>query len=159
MSVGQAGFVFARNWFIPGANTLNIFLRFFHGRGPPTTHHPHKSPSLIRWYFWGVVCKLSEPKKKQNTYHPQFFTRNVDRLFCGCCVDFAIWHGCCLDWISLCCELLPALYIFGACRMLFCKCVCFGPLSIVHAEEIGAINYKPPTAISQISDRCTTYFY
>ena len=24
-------------------------------RGPPTTHHPHKRPSLIKWYFSGSV--------------------------------------------------------------------------------------------------------
>ena len=22
--------------------------------GCQTTHHPHKTPSLIRWYFWGA---------------------------------------------------------------------------------------------------------
>ena len=32
--------------------------------GPPTTHHPHKRPSSSGGIFWGVVCELSEPKKK-----------------------------------------------------------------------------------------------
>ena len=34
-------------------------------RGSPTTHHPHKRPSSSDGIFeGGVVCELSEPKKK-----------------------------------------------------------------------------------------------
>ena len=33
-------------------------------RGPPTTHHTHKRPSSSSGNFGGVVCELSEPKKK-----------------------------------------------------------------------------------------------
>ena len=52
-------------------------------RGPPTTHHPHKRPSSSGGIFGGVVCELSEPKKRQNTHHPRFCTHDVDRRFCG----------------------------------------------------------------------------
>ena len=38
-------------------------------RGPPTTHHPHKNCRNLR--------------QRQNTHHPQFCTRGVDRRFCG----------------------------------------------------------------------------
>ena len=34
-------------------------------RGPRTTHHPHKRPSSSGGIFGGVVCELSEPKKKK----------------------------------------------------------------------------------------------
>ena len=31
----------------------------------------YRSWDGLRWYFWGVVCELSEPKQQQNTHHPQ----------------------------------------------------------------------------------------
>ena len=31
----------------------------------------------------GVVCELSEPEKRQNTHHPQLYTRDGDRQLCG----------------------------------------------------------------------------
>ena len=54
-------------------------------RGPPTTHHPHKGPSSssgsLGWGRWCANCR--NLRKRPNTYHPQFCTRDVDRRFCG----------------------------------------------------------------------------
>ena len=33
-------------------------------------HHPHKRPFISGGIFGGVVCELSEPKKKRNMHHP-----------------------------------------------------------------------------------------
>ena len=45
-------------------------------RGPPSTHHPHKRPSSSRGIFEGMVCELSEPKKKAKyAPPPQFYSR------------------------------------------------------------------------------------
>ena len=70
-------------WIFRGLGVRGATSGSQHYRGPPTTHHPHKRPSSSGGIFWGVVCELSEPKKKQNTHHPQFRTRDVDRRFCG----------------------------------------------------------------------------
>ena len=47
---------------------------------------PFGVPSSSGGNFLGrgvVVCEVSEPKKRQNTHHPQCYTSDVDRRFCG----------------------------------------------------------------------------
>ena len=56
------------------------------GRGPRTTHHPHKRPSSSGGIFgggggWCANCR--NLRKRQNSHHPQFCTRDVDCQLCG----------------------------------------------------------------------------
>ena len=61
-------------------------------RGPRTTHHPQKRPSSSGGIFGGVVCELSEPKKKAAKYAPPpvSHSRCCSSILWGWCVDFAV---------------------------------------------------------------------
>ena len=62
----------------------NMVVPYANNRGPPTTHHPHKRHSSSGGIFGGVVCELSEAKKKTKyAPPPKFCTRDVDCRFCG----------------------------------------------------------------------------
>ena len=62
-------------------------------RGPRTTHHPHKRPSLWGAIFGGVVCELSEPKKKAKYAPPPVLHLQCwSSILWGWRVDFAVWY-------------------------------------------------------------------
>ena len=60
-----------------------MFGEIFLIRGPPNTHHPHKRPSLPSGIFGGWCANCRNLRKRQNTHHPQFCTRDVGRRFGG----------------------------------------------------------------------------
>ena len=67
---------------------MGVFFRQLPNRGQGTTHHPPKRTFLIGWYFWGgggwcANCRNLRIRKRQNSHHPQFCTRDVDRQFVG----------------------------------------------------------------------------
>ena len=67
---------------LPTSKVMDLLLNFYY-RGPPTTHHPHKRPSSSGGIFGGWCTNCRNLRRRQNSHHPQFCARDVDRRFCG----------------------------------------------------------------------------
>ena len=62
-----------------------LIIRVF-GRGPPTTHHPHKRPSSSGGILGGWCANFRNLRERQHMHHPQFCTRDID-------LDFGVRFG------------------------------------------------------------------
>ena len=67
-----------KNDFIADLREKFIILADRQPRTIPTKDLPHQVVFLEGW-----CANCRDPRKRQNTHHPQFCTRDVDRQFCG----------------------------------------------------------------------------